>query len=221
MILRTTDLKRYRLVARDGPVGDVEDVLFDDDTWRARYLVVKTGNRLPGPGVLIAPVAVSEADWTRREIKVDLTLGEVKNSPRLESQQPVSRQYEVELHGHYRWPPYWTALSGVAPPPEQPVGRGEKRRGDGNGGDPNLRSAAEVEGYRVEGTDGQVGRIEDVAIDLEHWRIPWFVVGTRRWLLPKEVPVPVAEVDRISWAEQRTYVGLPAKTIKKTSEVVV
>jgi hypothetical protein len=32
---------------------------------------------------------------------------------------------------------------------------------------------------------------------------------------------PIAEVDRVSWAEQRAYVGLPRKTIRKTSQVVV
>ena len=202
-------------------MGTVKDVLIDDDTWNVRYLVVDTGKWLPGPSVLISPAAVSEADWTRREIRVDLTLEQVKNSPPLESNKPVSRQFEIELHGHYNWPPYWTALSGVAPPPAEDAEQGTAPSERGGDGDPNLRSANELEGYQVDGTDGEAGRIDDVAVDLRHWRIPWFVVATRRWLLRKEVPVPVAEVDRVSWAEQRAYVGLPRDTIKKTSQVVV
>lgn len=220
MILRTTELKRYRLTTADGPVGQVEDVFFTDDTWDIRYVVVGARQWLPGSGVLISPVAVAKTDWTRREIEVDLTFEQVKTSPPLESDGPVSRQFEIALHDHYRWPPYWEGPVGASTPAAREARPGPERSSDGSGGS-RLRSANEVGGYGVDGVDGNAGWIEDVAVDLEHWRIPWFVVATRRWLLRRRVPVPVAEVERLSPAEQRAYVGLPKKTIRKTTQVVV
>jgi sporulation protein YlmC with PRC-barrel domain len=94
------------------------------------------------------------------------------------------------------------------------------RRGDEDAG-AGLHSAADVLGYEVGALDGQVGKIDDVMVDLAHWRIPWFVVATRRGLFARKVPLPAVEVDRISGAERRVYVGLPGKTIRKTSHVVV
>jgi sporulation protein YlmC with PRC-barrel domain len=221
MILRWKDLKGYRLRTADGPIGEVEDVLLDDVSWDVRYLVVNTGNWLPGPGVLISPVSVADSDWTSREIKVDLTREQVKSSPPLEVNEPVSRQFEIELHGHYKWPPYWTPLSGVGPPPTEEQVQRANRSSDDDERDPNLRSAKELLGYNVNGVDGEVGRIEDVVVDLKYWRVPWLTVATRRWLIPKEVTLAAVEVDRLSWAEQKAYVGLPKKTIKKASHVVV
>jgi sporulation protein YlmC with PRC-barrel domain len=93
-------------------------------------------------------------------------------------------------------------------------------RGDGTPDAP-VHSASDVVGYEVGALDGRAGSVQDVMVDVERWRIPWFVVAIRRWLVARDVPVPAAEVDRISGAERRVYVGLPKKTIRKTTQVVV
>ena len=49
-----------RMEARDGDVGRVHDVYFDDESWTLRYLVLKTDDWLSGRKVLIAPVALLE-----------------------------------------------------------------------------------------------------------------------------------------------------------------
>ena len=53
MLHNMSDLKGSKIKARDGEVGEVEDFYFDDDKWTIRYLVVDTGNWLPGGRVLI------------------------------------------------------------------------------------------------------------------------------------------------------------------------
>lgn len=45
----------YRIGARDGAIGHVEDFIVDDQSWAIRYLVVDTRDWLPGKRVLIAP----------------------------------------------------------------------------------------------------------------------------------------------------------------------
>lgn len=42
------ELKGDTIVARDGNIGSVKDVYFDDERWAVRYLVVDSGNWLPG-----------------------------------------------------------------------------------------------------------------------------------------------------------------------------
>lgn len=41
------DLKGDDIVARDGRIGSVDDVYFDDARWAVRYLVVDTGTGCP------------------------------------------------------------------------------------------------------------------------------------------------------------------------------
>ena len=41
------EIKGYRIHARDGEIGHVDDFILDDDTWALRHVVVDTGNWLP------------------------------------------------------------------------------------------------------------------------------------------------------------------------------
>jgi hypothetical protein len=50
----TAEVVGYNIQANDGAVGHVEDFCFDG-SWRIRYVVVDTGNWLPGRKVLISP----------------------------------------------------------------------------------------------------------------------------------------------------------------------
>ncbi|MEO8546482.1 MAG: PRC-barrel domain-containing protein [Burkholderiaceae bacterium] len=51
-------LNGYSLQARDGDIGTITVVWFDDDRWTVRYLVVRTGGWLVRREVLIAPTAL-------------------------------------------------------------------------------------------------------------------------------------------------------------------
>src|SRR3546814_13431113 len=49
-------------------------------------------------------------------------------------------------------------------------------------GDPNLRSAVEVEGYHVAASDGEIGHIDDFLVDDTDWSLRFLVIDTRNWL---------------------------------------
>lgn len=51
----TAEVSTYRIQARDGEIGHVEDSLIDDETWSIRYLVADTRNWWPGKKVLVSP----------------------------------------------------------------------------------------------------------------------------------------------------------------------
>ncbi|MBN1992099.1 MAG: PRC-barrel domain-containing protein, partial [Anaerolineae bacterium] len=113
MLRSVKELKNYTLQAKDGEVGLVVDLYFDDDQWTVRYLVVDTGKWLPGRRVLVNRLALGRPDWQSHVFPVDLTKEQVKNSPDIDLAQPVSRQAEIDLVQHYQWPIYWSMPGGI------------------------------------------------------------------------------------------------------------
>ena len=107
MLRSMKDLEDYAIRATDGDIGHVKDFYFDDDTWVVRYLVVETGSWLSGRKVLISPIAIGEPDWTARALPVSITKEQVKNSPDLDTDEPVSRQHERQYLEYYGYPYYW------------------------------------------------------------------------------------------------------------------
>src|SRR5690554_3437264 len=107
MIRSINRLRRYDIAAREGSLGEVHAVFFDDQSWRVRYLVVDTGNWLPGRRVLVSPEAVERIDAENGKLALSLTKQEIRESPGVEADAPVSRQNEIALADHFRWPRYW------------------------------------------------------------------------------------------------------------------
>jgi len=58
--------------------------------------------------VLISPYALTGVNKKEQYIAVDLTKKQIEDSPSLNSDKPVSRQFENFYHGYYGYPSYWT-----------------------------------------------------------------------------------------------------------------
>jgi hypothetical protein len=83
-------------VASDGQLGTVSDFLFDDASWLIRWLVVDTGNWLSGRKVLLPPSVLGHLDESESRFFVRLTKQQVRESPAIDTDQPVSRQTEIQ-----------------------------------------------------------------------------------------------------------------------------
>ncbi|WP_157729064.1 PRC-barrel domain-containing protein [Pseudosulfitobacter pseudonitzschiae] len=94
---RSSDIIGYSLRAKDGAIGSITDILFDDRHFGLRWVVIDTGTWLPGRKVLLPPTALGTPDPATREYPVDLTLSEIEDAPGLETDQPVSRQLETDI----------------------------------------------------------------------------------------------------------------------------
>ena len=70
-----------------------------------RYLEIDPGEWLPGRRVLISPASVEAGGVTARALRVALTRDQVRSAPGIDSDRPVSRQYEME-HAEYFGYPY-------------------------------------------------------------------------------------------------------------------
>lgn len=238
MLRAASHLQRLTIHAEDGDIGSVDRLFFDDERWTVRHIVVDTGKWLPGRQVLISPAAVLGIDDERGTMRVRLTKEKIRNSPDVESDRPVSRQQELDLHQYYGFAPYWggtglwgggfyppaliapsaLAAGGAAPPlpadaPPAPADR--------NDGDPHLRSTKEVVSYEVAAVDGAVGHVEDFLVDDETWALRYIVIDTSNWPGGKKVGVPARSVQSVHWDEKKISVGLTIDAIHGSPEVQV
>lgn len=93
MVRSVKGLRGQPIVARDGAIGFIVDVYFDDRNWKVRYLVLDTGHPMPRRQVLVSPSYVEAGDAER--IHVRLTREEVEHCPELDEDKPVYLQHDM------------------------------------------------------------------------------------------------------------------------------
>jgi hypothetical protein len=220
MLEKVKVLTGFKLRGRDGEVGSVADFYFDDHHWTVRYLVAETGSWLAERKVLISPHALTSVHRENRFIAVDLTKKQIEGSPTLNSDKPVSRQFEEEYYEYYGWPTYWDGPFAWGPYAYIPSGPKMKKETNPGGKpwDHRLRSAAAVTGYGIHASDGEVGHVEDFLIDDDTWTIRYMVVDTRNWLPGKKVLVSPKWIERVSWDDSKVYIDLSRDAIKRSPE---
>jgi sporulation protein YlmC with PRC-barrel domain len=230
-----SDLQGKVIHASDGELGTVDQFLFDDESWTIRYLVVETG-KLLGRKVLISPISIDRKHETDG-LTLTLTKEQIRNSPSIDTDQPVSRQHETQYFNYYGYPYYWGGpglWGGTAYPIGHPSTTRTLEYPDRTSGyagtaataraqpakkeDPHLRSTKEVTGYYIEATDGNIGHVEDFLIDNENWAIRYMVVDTVNWWPGKKVVVAPQWIKDVSWTESRVYVDLSRERIKNAPE---
>ena len=219
MMFTASSMKGYAIQATDGLIGTVRDLLFDDRSWKIRWLVIDTGTFLPGRKVLIHPSAVGQAVHDQEELLVSLTKAQIEASPAIETDQPVSQQMEAHLNDFYGWDPYWGSLSfgtgaiasPLSPPPLAGAGlpsEAEIAAGPHAEGDPHLRSVEATIGYAIEANDGAIGHAEDFQADDRAWEIRYLIVDTRKWWSGAHVLVSPFAIRDFDWADHSIRVDL-------------
>lgn len=229
MLLAASALKGYAVQATDGRMGSVDDILFDDQSWKIRWLVIKTGHWLSERKVLVHPSAIQHADFTTQMLTVALSKAQVEASPGLEQDEPVSRQMESRVYDYYGWDPYWgtsffpqdgltMGMAGLPLSSQVPGGAGlneaERHAIISNDGDPHLRSAAAVTGYHIRATDGTVGHVENFLVADTDWGIRYLVIDTKNWWPGQHVLLSPYAVRRIDWDEREIQIDVSHDTVK-------
>lgn len=210
MLRNFKNLHGATLDASDGEIGEVRELYFDDQEWKVRYFLVTTGSWLTGREVLIAPWVVGGIDETHGTLAVHLTQEEVRNSPPVESDKPVSRQYEEVMYKYYGWDPYWSFDGGmgfgipnqVAPAVSTPPIT------------THLRSSGELSGYKIHASDGELGKVEDFIIDDQSWTIRYLMIRPGNWPTQTHVLLSPEWIERVSYENAEVIVRLPSSLIK-------
>jgi uncharacterized protein YrrD len=237
MLQIVSALKGYSIEAKDGTIGTVNDFLFDDSTFKVRWLVIDTGNWLTGRKVLIHPTAVHYADHWTRKLTVELTKSQVENSPDIANDRPVSLQMQNDLYGHYGWDPQgagslyggamydgaqYVADMGSMDPPMPPrtyfgvnaASEAEHVKTTLHEADPHLRSITEVTGYDVHAVDGSIGYVENFLIDNESWVVRYLTVDTSKWWFGQHVLISPHAVKEVDWTSRYIRLDIARVQVK-------
>ena len=186
--------------ATDGETGSVRSFLFDDQSWKVRYVVVDVGNWLKRRDVVLPITSLEQPDWTKRTCCAHLTKEQVRNSPDVDAEKPVSRQQEIAMHDYFGPLASWvdsefgmsTMPTGMNYPVQTP-------------GAPHLRSTSHMMGYHVWATDGDFGILDGFVMDEASWHLGYLDVSGGDWLHNRSVLIPTRWVKSVSWAQFRVY----------------
>jgi sporulation protein YlmC with PRC-barrel domain len=226
MFKTLNQLSGSSVTATDGLIGHVKEAFFDDRSWAIRYLVVDAGTWLSGREVLISPYSVTQPLSLAKNINVVLTRQQVKDSPDIDTHQPISRQHEKQFMGYYAYPGYWYGgdMWGMGQHPILPTlaeidtAEAERQR-DLDAVDIHLRNSAKVAGYDIQASDGSIGHVQDFVFDEASWAIRYLVLDTQNWWPGgKKVLLAKQWIDRIDWETKSVYVRLTREQIKKGPE---
>jgi hypothetical protein len=215
MLRSAKSLRNYHLRATDGNVGYVKDFLFDGRQWFIRYVVVDTSEWLAGRTVLLVPDILGVPGVEEQILPVELTREQVRNSPDVDTDKPISRQAEVDLFEYYGWSPYWGAgregfTRHVARVPELE----EKEQTVASQAGMDLRSMREVAGYSLQAADDKVGHVEDFILSDEDWVVRYIVANAGTWLSGRRVLISPEWVRAILWRERTVALELSRDEIR-------
>jgi len=234
MLFAVSGLEGCAVKASDGDVGSVKDFLFDDKTWKIRWMAVSAGKWLPGRQALIHPSAIAPLTLPPKpalpmmspgdalELTVNLTRDEIEAGPHAPENEPVTKDMETLLYDYYGWDPYWGAThfgASVLPNAEQRiVDAAARREADAEtpllDGEPRLHSVASLRGCPVHALDGDIGHVENVLADDANWEIRYLVIATRNWWPGKVVQLAPYAVKDIDWDDRRINMNVTREQVR-------
>jgi uncharacterized protein YrrD len=223
------EMRGHRLRAIDKDIGSVEDFYFDDRLWKVRYLVVDTGNWLPGRKVLIGPEVVEGGSREDHVLPVSLTSTAIEDSPGIESDLPFSLQKERELRTFFQWREYWDDEIFIQSPGYTQLGvpgaeavelspHHQVKAPSTLHENQHLRSANEIQGYFIHATNGDLGHVDDFLVTGSSWEIRYLVVDTRNWIPGKKVLVSPKWVSSVDWRNNLITIKLTREKIQGSPE---
>lgn len=205
MLQSLENIRNYKIHAKNGDIGRVEDFYFDDKAWALRYLVANCGNWVMGrEKVLIAPAHFDHTDQTEGKLYLNLTQEQVEASPLLKTHHPISKQHLSNKIFTPVSPEYKDkqeeVLAGMMVNPE----------------DEYLCSLKDTEGLHIEALDGEIGHVSDFMVNDETWEIVWMVVNTHNWLPSNFVMIAPDRIKSVNWPKRRVYLRMTREEVKES-----
>ena len=234
MLFAVSGLMGCAVQASDGEVGAVKDFLFDDETWKIRWMVVDAGHWLPGRRVFIHPSAIAPLTLPPKPtlpmmsmgetltLTVNLTRSQIEAGPHAHVDEPVTRDMEALLYDHYGWDPFWGASyfgPTLLPNAEAQLVREAARRAAEaetpplDGAD-HLHSVSEFKGYTVHALDGDIGHVENLFADDANWDIRYLVIATRNWWPGKIVQLSPYAVKDVDWFGEQVNMNVTRDQVR-------
>jgi hypothetical protein len=216
-LVKLNDLNAYNCEAADGKIGPYGDIYFDASRFAVRFLVVNTQEWLTGRKVLLSPFTIGTIDEQNQLIYIELDRQQIRNSPPLGADQPVTRRYEEQYFKYYGWPPYWDNISW----PHTRLLRASSisatrpNRSLPSHSENHLHRASQILGYGVAVAEGRIGKLSDFVIDTHYWVIRYMEIDTRNYLNSKKYAlITPSMLLGIDWPEKDISVDVSRKTMQ-------
>lgn len=215
-MVTTKELIGIKVLARDGDMGEIEDVLFDEGSWQIRYLVINTGSWLSKRAVLVAPQSLAargedlaSVNLSREDIRHSLPAGGAQTLSGTPDRLPDTYSIPIVWWGE-PYPAGWGSYAmgiPVSADDGATVDTGDEIT------EASLRSFNEVKGYGVRTPDDEFGHVENLLVDPSQWVVRALDIDTRSFLPSDHVFLSPEHVDGIDWDERVFRVRLTKKEV--------
>jgi sporulation protein YlmC with PRC-barrel domain len=231
MLQRLEKMLGADVVATDGSIGTLHDVLMDDETWTVRYVAVDTGLWL-GRVVLVSPISIDSPDWQDRRLPLRLTRAEIEKAPDPLSSPRFTRDEEREFAAYYGYPFYWggsglwgwadrpNALTAAPPSGYVPASALEDEAATevADAMTTSVFSGRDIRGYHIHALDGEIGHVDDFIIDEDTWSLRYLQIDTSNWIGGKTVLLASRWIQRIDPADGKIHVEVTKERIENSPE---
>lgn len=82
-----------------------------------------------------------------------------------------------------------------------------------------LRSVENLDGYRIQAADGEIGKIDELLFDGLRWHVRYLVVSLGHWLFGRRVLIAPIAVMRIDVETQQVFLSLTKEQIENSPPV--
>lgn len=106
MLISTHTLRALVPAARDGAIGKVRELCFDDARWIVRHLVIDTGGWLTRRHVRVAPQVVERVDLLRRRLVLAASRRQIEAGPGIDAARPSSGLQAPSIDDRFGFPHY-------------------------------------------------------------------------------------------------------------------
>ncbi|UCZ54409.1 PRC-barrel domain-containing protein [Bacillus shivajii] len=217
-------LSSFHVIGNDEEFGTVHDVYFDEDHWTVRYLVVKAGTWFTGEKLFLSPASITNIDMKEEKIYVNISKEQAKDAPQI-NEQPVTRKSEREFSLYYSLGPYWLGsslwgnaiaareLAKYEPEPVQiddVVSKEDYR--------PYVHRAEEIIGYELSARGDSFGKIEDLLIEEDSYKIRYFVCDTKKILPGKKILISTDWITNIDWTSKQIHINVEREEVENAPE---
>jgi hypothetical protein len=93
------NVSRYELIASDGDIGGIQDLLIDDSLWLIRFLIAKADE--DGPEKLYGPQFIDNIEWSLAVVKIGITKNQAQLKPNFDATRQLDTSYEYLLKELY------------------------------------------------------------------------------------------------------------------------
>jgi hypothetical protein len=213
----------YAIKAKDGEVGSISNLLYQESDWTIRWVVADTGDWLSGKRVLLPVSALGALDPEAQQLSVNLTMAQIEGSPDIDGSDPLSQEIDLLTCTHYNLRSARADTlrrederkhDSVLPDRGLQIARSASTNPEGGQDGIQARSLSAITGNALEATDGEIGHSEDFLIDPAHWQVRYLVVHTSSWWPGEKRLISPQSIDWIDWARSIIHLDVTCQKVK-------